>query len=106
MFVTVVEVYAEVAKMELETERLLHKELKVKRREEAIKNNEKVTAAGHSYKERGPKCYNCGKYGHIKRNCKSNIDQISSVTNQDFKQKANTVRTKRRGNSSDLRVWE
>ena len=40
--------------MELVTERLLHEEHKVKGREEAITSNEKVMAAGHTNRERGP----------------------------------------------------
>ena len=80
MFVTALEVHAEVPKMELVTERLLHEENKVKGREEAITSNEKVMAAGHRYRERGPKCYNCGKYGYIKRNCRSNFDRMTSET--------------------------
>ena len=101
MFVTALEIHAEVPKMELVTERLLHKKKHVEGREAAITSNEKIMAAGHRYRERGPKYYNCGKYVQIKRNCRSNFDRITSETDQGSKQKANTVQTKRRESSSD-----
>ena len=56
------------------TEWLLHEENKVNESEQAITNYEKVMAAVYRYRERGPKCYNYEKYGHIKRNCTSNLD--------------------------------
>ena len=100
MLVTALEASTEVPKMELVTERLLHEECKLKSREKASASNEKVMAAGHRYKKRGPKCYNCGKYGHIKRNCRSNPEQ-KSVADKGFKQRANAAGTKQRNNSSD-----
>ena len=91
---TALEANAEVPKMELVTERLLHEERKLKGREEASASNSKVMAAGHRYRKRGPKCHNCGKYGHIKRNCRSAPEHKKSETDKGFKQKANTAGTK------------
>ena len=87
MFVTALEIHTEVPQIELVTARLLHEGNNVKRREEAITCNEKVMAAGHRYRERGQKWYNCGKFGHTKRNCRSNFDPVSSETDQGSKQK-------------------
>ena len=47
--------------MEFLIERLLHEENKVKGMEETVTNSEEVIAAGHRYRERGPKSYNCGE---------------------------------------------
>ena len=101
MLLTALEANAEVPKMELVTERLLHEERKLKGREEASASNNKVMVAGHRYKKRGPKCHNCGKFGHIKRNCKSTPEWKKSEAKKGSKQKANTAGTKRKDSSSD-----
>ena len=74
MLVTALESNADVPKMELVTERLLHEERKLKGKADV---DEKVMVAGHKYKKKGPKCYKCGKHGHIKRDCKSGADKSS-----------------------------
>ncbi len=52
-----------VPSMEKVTERLLHE---MKGTSES--GNDKAMAASHKFKKKGPKCYNCGKLGHIKKN--------------------------------------
>ena len=101
MLVTAIEANAEVPKMELVTERLLHEERKLKGREEASARNETVMVAGHRYKKKSPKCHNCGKFGHIKKNCKSTPEWKKSEANKGSKQKANTAGNKRKDSSSD-----
>ena len=66
MLVTALEANAEVPKMELVTERLLHEERKLKDREGADVSSEKAMTAKQRFKK-GPKCHHCGKYGHIRR---------------------------------------
>ena len=96
MLVTALEANAEVPKMELVTERLLHEECKLKGREEASASNDKVMTAGHRFRRRGrgPKCHNCGNYGHIKRNCRNPPQQKSEGDTRQTggtKQKASTA---------------
>ena len=63
--VMALEASAEVPKMEVVTERLLHEERKQKDREGEGKSLEKAMAATRLK----VKCYYCGKRGHIKQNC-------------------------------------
>ena len=66
MIVTALEACAEVPKMEIVTERLLHEEKKIAVRTE----DETLSNRALWLKEKnGPQCYKCKKYGHIKRNC-------------------------------------
>ena len=65
MLVTALEASAEVPKMEVVTERLLHEERKQKDQEGEEKSHEKAMAATRLK----VKCYHRGKRGHTKRNC-------------------------------------
>lgn len=70
MLVTALEVNAEVPKMEVVTERLLHEERKLKDRSMASgtsESSEKGMMSKHRPpKRRGPKCHHGGKIGHIR----------------------------------------
>ena len=66
VLVTALEANAEVPKMEVVTERLLHEERKMKNRGDMPVSNEEALAAKYG---RGPRCRFCKKFGHIKRNC-------------------------------------
>ena len=72
MLVTALEANSEVPKLETVTERLLHEERKFK--EKAIISDgvkyPKALATGRNRHSNGPKCYHCGRTGHIKRNCR------------------------------------
>ena len=103
MLVTALEANAEVPKMELVTERLLHEERKLKDREGADVSSEKAMAAKQPFKK-GPKCHHCGKYGHIRRNCRKLTQEMKSESNENdrtrsVKHQANAAGT-RQGDSS------
>ena len=102
MLVTALETNAEVPKMELVTERLLHEERKVKGRGDDA-SSEKAMTAKQAFKK-GPKCHHCGKYGHIRRNCRKFAQEKKSGSNEgdrtrSVKHQANTAGT-RQGDSS------
>ena len=64
MLVTALEANAEVPKMETVVERLLHEE-----RKHTSKTNVEETGLYTQSASKGPMCYKCRKFGHIKRNC-------------------------------------
>jgi hypothetical protein len=98
MLVTALETSAEVPKIELVTERLLHEERKLKEKAAEIQSMNKAYVGRHgnggnksqkhnnnagyvnnNNESRGPtsyKCFECGKSGHIKRNCKDFIKRM------------------------------
>ena len=101
MLVTALEANAEVPKMEVVTERLLHEEWKLKNREDAAgADSESAMFAGPRSRRKGPKCYHCGKFGHIKRNCRelARENKFDSSYQQD-KEKANNADVRRRRRS-------
>ena len=67
MLVTALEANSEVPSMEIVTERLFHEENKLKERESVETSPERMML-GKQCKD-PPKCYHCGKSGHLKRNC-------------------------------------
>ena len=68
VLVTALEANAEVPKMEVVTERLLHEERKMKNHLTSSGDEEAMAAKYQGY-EKGPRCHFCKKFGHIKWNC-------------------------------------
>ena len=69
MMVTALEANAEVPKMEIVTERLLHEERKSCVQENVDRPSVKQENAFAAKKNKMFKCHHCGKPGHIKKNC-------------------------------------
>ena len=71
MLATALEANAEVPKLEIVTERLLHEESKLKERAVEEKGSEiKAMTSQHRASRKGlAKCFECGRFGHIRKNC-------------------------------------
>ena len=94
MLVTALEASPNVPKMEIVTERLLHEERKMKDRgTSSVSSSEKAMAAKRPPWKRGPKCHHCGKFGHIKRNCRD-LAPNNNQKEWSRKQKANNAEVK------------
>ena len=110
MLVTAVEANVEVPKFEVVAERLLHEERKLKERADVIARSKRATTGQQRSKAKGVKCHHCGKFGHIRRNCKEWVrtkpearrkpetPQASQETRN--KLKANRVEVRQRDSSS------
>ena len=93
MLVTALEANTDVPEMEVVTERLFHYERKLNEQEivSPKPESEKVMLGKNS---KGPKCYQCGNFGHIKRFC-TDLDKSKRQENKQSKprkHKANTVK--------------
>jgi len=70
VLVTSLEANAEVPKLEVVIERILHQERKTKEKEADSTNETAMTSRRVPCRPK-PKCYNCGKMGHIQRYCRA-----------------------------------
>ena len=95
VLVTALEANAEVPKMEHVTERLLHEERKLKDQSVGT-NSEKAMTLKH---KKGPKCHHCGKYGHIRRNCR----KFAAETKSDSSEKGDTKSVKQHAKAAKVR---
>ena len=106
ILVTALEANADVPKMEVVTERLLHEERKLKERSMVPGNggsDEKGMMSKHRpFRRQGPRCYYCGKLGHIQRNCGELSWSERKNDNYKMKQNANHAGVQQRDeNCSD-----
>ena len=93
--VTALEANEEVPKMEIVTERILYAESKQKEKLNSDTSGEKAMTTRQQFNRRGPKCHQCGKYGHIKKNCRSSPTEADDKRkHRDAKQRANAAEIK------------
>jgi hypothetical protein len=96
MLVTALEANADVPKLDVVMERLLHEERKQKDREGDAKQKDQeddaVRAMAATRTRRPVRCYNCGKMGHIQWNCP--LDEKPQYRRKDSRYKANTAKSK------------
>ena len=69
MLVTALEASPEVPKLETVTARLLHEEAKQRDKESSTIEVKAMTSKNQTSRK-GPKCHHCGRFGHIKRECR------------------------------------
>ena len=75
VLVTALEASPEVPKMDVVTERLLHEERKMLSREDGSNPGDEKAMVSRSKNFRKKGRYQCGKYGHYKRDCKMQVEQ-------------------------------
>ena len=80
MLVTALEANTDVPSMETVIEQLLHKERKVKDKNQGSlsTNNGKEEAMSLKHRKRGPRCHFCNKFGQIQRNYRKREKKLSS----------------------------
>ena len=105
MLVTALEANEDVPKMEIVTERLLDEERRLRERAElgAGSSGEKAMTRKQLAKGKGPKCHYCGKFGHIRRNCKEWARKKSDSSQKETKTvklKVNRAEVRQRDSSS------
>ena len=89
MLVTALEVNAEVPKMVIVTERLLHEECRQKGCADTLMNGEKAMTSEQRSRWKGVRCHYCKRIGHIKRDCfKLAADRKSESERKNGKQSA------------------
>ena len=90
VLVTALEASEDVPKMEVVTERLLREEIKLKEKEACggTTHDMKALTSKQRPRKKGPICNNCGKVGHIKRNCYELQRKKEEVSYKSKQQKA------------------
>ena len=88
MLVTALEASQDVPKWTLVTEQLQYEENKMREKQTGGAESKAMTSEHHINK-RGPKCFLCGRFGHLKRNCRLlGEDSKESVKRDNSKKKA------------------
>ena len=101
------EAYAEVPRWKIVAERLLYQETKNKQKEVNSNETKAMTTHHISQQRRGPqKCFQCGKYGHLKRYCRDfheSEGRKETPFKKNYKTKRNSFNiTNYKGNSSNI----
>ena len=107
MSVKALEVNEEVPRWEIVTERLLHKETKIKQKDIHSTETKAMTTHHISQQRREPpKCFQCGKYGHLKRYCRDfrgPEERKETPSKRKYNRKRNSCNmTNSKGNSSKI----
>ena len=105
MLVTALEACADVPKLELVTERLLHEERKLLDDEsgQAWGGEKLMVAKRQNYK--GPKCYKCHQFGHIKNDCPGREENRKGKAKYTNRTRENSTHTRLTQQRLNLR-WE
>ena len=86
MLVTALEASQDVPKWALVTERLLYEENKMREKQTGGAESKAMTSKQHINKK-GPKCFHCGKFGHLKRNCRLLGEDSKESVKRDYPKK-------------------
>ena len=86
MSVTALEASQDVPKWALVTERLLYEENKMKEKQTGGAES-KAMASKHHTNKKGLKCFPCGKFGHLKRNCRLLGEDSKESVKKDYSKK-------------------
>ena len=86
MLVTALEASQDVPKWILVTERLLYEENKMRKKQTGDAKSKAMTSKHHINKK-GPKCFHCGKFGHLKRNCRQLGEDSKESVKRDYPKK-------------------
>ena len=95
MLVTAFEANMEVPKLEVVTEWLLHEERKLNEQEDVGARSDRAMTGQQRSKTKGLKCHHCGKFSHIRRNCKEWV-----MTKPETRRKPETPQPARRPETS------
>ena len=94
----------EVPKIEVVTERLLHEERKLNERADVRVRSERAMTGQQRSKAKGLKCHHCGKFGHIRRNCKEWVRTKSEARRKpETPQASQETRNKLKANRAEVR---
>jgi len=78
---------------------LLHEEGKLNEKSGCSGGEIKAMAGEHRRKAKGPRCHNCHRFGHIKKDCRELArSSIDSVHKKEKRTKENIRHIERRGN--------
>ena len=86
MLVTALQASQDVPKWALVTERLLYEENKTREKQTGDAESKAMTSKHHINKK-GHKCLYCGKFGHLKRNCRLLGEDSTESVKRDYPKK-------------------
>ena len=86
MLVTALEASQDVLKWALVTEQLLYEENKMREKKTGAAESKAMTSKHHINKK-GPKCFHCGKFGHLKYNCRLLGEESKESVKRDYPKK-------------------
>ena len=86
MLVTALEASQDVPKWALVTERLLYEENKMREKQTGGAESKAMTSK-HCINKKGPKCFHCSKFGHLKCNCRLLGEDSKESVKKDYPKK-------------------
>ena len=95
MLVTALEASQDVPKWALVTERLRYEEIEMREKQTGVAESKAMTSKHHINKK-GPKCFHCGKFGHLKHNCRLLGEDSKESVKRDYPKKKAFLMKKRK----------